>query len=609
MPFYSSAQPSIQIGLLHSIAERAGFSVDSFHLNLDFASRLSQRFYEMIAAHGGHLTGEWIFSKAAFGKDSVPAEVYFSKFPKELRSDQKRKATALFKRIQEFEAPRFLSDCIRTVNWDRYDLIGFSSTFQQNVASLALARRIKKKFPEVKILFGGANMEGEMGQECLRAFPFIDFVATGEGDLLFPELLRTLEKGAPASAGIGIPRALARDLDGIPGLAFRLNTEIRSSGPAPLFRDMDSLPTPNYDEYFERFERLNLHRNLSAIFLPVETARGCWWGEKHHCTFCGLNGMNMGFRAKSADRVRSELEELSTKYGSNRFSVTDNILDLKFFHSLFSNGQTKKDYQFAWEIKANLSREQLHQLYRGGMRQLQPGIESLSTHVLQLMRKGCSMLQNLVTLKWSLYYRIDAIWNLLYGFPGETEEDYEKEFHIVKLISHLAPPMECNRIWLERYAPYFFDRKTFPVSQVRPEASYSLVYPSHVELERLAYFFDYQMGNTVAEEFHKDRKKWVNQWQDNWESRDSDSLTFEFAKGKFWIHDKRTLPGRNKSDSFSILEGKIYEICSDTFHSIRYVQQELLQADQDVGETLNSFCELGYMVSEDGKYLALGIPM
>jgi hypothetical protein len=170
MPFYSSAQPSIQIGLLHSIAEKAGFSVDSFHLNLDFAARLSQRFYEMIAVHGGHLTGEWIFSKAAFGKSSVSAEAYFSKFPKELGSIQKKKGIALFKRIQEYEAPRFLSDCMRAIKWDRYDLIGFSSTFQQNVASLALARRIKKKYPAVKILFGGANMEGMLAGFSLYRF-------------------------------------------------------------------------------------------------------------------------------------------------------------------------------------------------------------------------------------------------------------------------------------------------------------------------------------------------------------------------------------------------------------------------------------------------------
>ena len=48
----------------------------------------------------------------------------------------------------------------------------------------------------------------------------------------------------------------------------------------------------------------------------------------------------------------------------------------------------------------------------------------LSTHVLKLMRKGTSMLQNLRLLKWCRYYGIEVAWNLIWGFPGETEEDY-----------------------------------------------------------------------------------------------------------------------------------------------------------------------------------------
>src|SRR3954465_271775 len=54
-----------------------------------------------------------------------------------------------------------------------------------------------------------------------------------------------------------------------------------------------------------RFSPLN--GALRPLML-IETARGCWWGAKNHCTFCGLNGETMGFRAKSADRVMTEIE-------------------------------------------------------------------------------------------------------------------------------------------------------------------------------------------------------------------------------------------------------------------------------------------------------------
>src|SRR4029078_9458024 len=63
-----------------------------------------------------------------------------------------------------------------------YDIVGFSSTFQQNIPSLALARELKRRHPGVKILFGGANCEDEMGRELHRSFPFLDVVCSGEAD-------------------------------------------------------------------------------------------------------------------------------------------------------------------------------------------------------------------------------------------------------------------------------------------------------------------------------------------------------------------------------------------------------------------------------------------
>jgi magnesium-protoporphyrin IX monomethyl ester (oxidative) cyclase len=60
--------------------------------------------------------------------------------------------------------------------------------------------------------------------------------------------------------------------------------------------------------------------------LLLETSRGCWWGAKQHCTFCGLNGGAMAFRSKSAERVVEEIRYLRDRYGVESLSVVDNIL-------------------------------------------------------------------------------------------------------------------------------------------------------------------------------------------------------------------------------------------------------------------------------------------
>ena len=60
---------------------------------------------------------------------------------------------------------------VEGIDWSAYDVVGFTSTFQQNVASLALARAIKEEHPRVTTLFGGANFDSVMGLEYLRVFP------------------------------------------------------------------------------------------------------------------------------------------------------------------------------------------------------------------------------------------------------------------------------------------------------------------------------------------------------------------------------------------------------------------------------------------------------
>jgi radical SAM superfamily enzyme YgiQ (UPF0313 family) len=88
---------------------------------------------------------------------------------------------------------------------------------------------------------------------------------------------------------------------------------------------------------FEALEyRLSIRRQLPSgskrkVRLPFESARGCWWGMRHHCTFCGLNGQTMAFRAKRPQRVLEELRDLARRYHSFKFMAVDNIIAL-FYH-------------------------------------------------------------------------------------------------------------------------------------------------------------------------------------------------------------------------------------------------------------------------------------
>jgi ribosomal peptide maturation radical SAM protein 1 len=604
MPFGSVTRPSIQLGLLAAIAGRSGFETDTHYFNLELAAQLTPPVYEALCEQRQHLTGEWLFAPAAFGADSPCNEdAYFDAFPEDVDwVESLGKDRSFFVELRRDILPAFIDRCLDAVDWAKYRVVGFSSTFQQNVACLALARRIKARHPQVITLFGGANMDGEMGPEYVRSFPFIDYAVVGEGDLVFPSFLERLSK-KEATAGLC-------------GLVANTPDGFVENGGAPPVRDLDALPVPKYDLYFDRAIALGLlpyYRDTWTI--PFESSRGCWWGEKHHCTFCGLNGNGMVYRSKSPERLLKELSVLAASHHITCFTAVDNILDWKYLPEVFTRlDQLKTDYQFFYEIKANLTRQQIKTLYLGWVRRIQPGIESMSTHVLQLMRKGCSMLINLRCLKWCLYYGIQVSWNLIWGFPGETEADYEKQIDVLNRITHLQPPSSGGPIWLERFSPYYTDRESFPVRNMRPESSYRYVYPEHVNLEKAAYFFEYEMGDTLPADTHLETNRLIAEWRDTWQSDLRHTLTYRRIPDGLLIDYNW---GQRRQGTYTIFGalGLIYEFCVETFHTASQVAEYLKSAPEpadvpveEVQDVLDEFCRGRLMASEDGKYFSLAIP-
>src|SRR5205823_3286143 len=169
-------------------------------------------------------------------------------------------------------------------------IVGCSSVFQQHCASLALLKRIRELSPQTVLLMGGANCEGEMGVETLRAFSWVDCVVSGEADEIFADLCRVLLAHGrtvdPSALPYGaISQAHLRN-------PLSVVSENGAQPPRLEVHDMDALPVPDYDHYFATLRASTLSHLIQPGLL-VESSRGCWWGEKSHCTFCGLNGTGM----------------------------------------------------------------------------------------------------------------------------------------------------------------------------------------------------------------------------------------------------------------------------------------------------------------------------
>ena len=129
-------------------------------------------------------------------------------------------------------------------------------------------------------------------------------------------------------------------------------------------------------------------------------------------------------------------------------------------------------------------------LSRAGIKKIQPGIESLDTNVLKLMRKGCTMLQNVQTLKLAAENGLFVEWNLLHGFPGETAENYRAIAAVIPKLGHLQPPSVCGPVRADRFSPYWARPESFGI-EISPNPAYAYIYPFSPEIvARLAYHFD-----------------------------------------------------------------------------------------------------------------------
>ncbi len=296
------------------------------------------------------LGGERLFARHLFAGRLSSDEAYFENV---LRATDPLFSDADRRDFEQAGAviPAFLDSCFASTDWSQYEIVGFTVTFQQMLAALAPARRIKEAHPQITICLGGAGCEGAMGQEILRQFSQVDLVFSGEADETFPAVVRQILGGQPIEPWSGV---FARG-----GTASEPQERPKVV--------LDDLPYPDCDDYFERLGRSPLRAEIEPVLL-FESARGCWWGAKSQCTFCGLNGGAIAFRSKSPERAVRELRFLTERYAVHKVCATDNILDHRYYRSFLPLVRAAGlDLELEYELKTNMTRTQADDLVAAGL--------------------------------------------------------------------------------------------------------------------------------------------------------------------------------------------------------------------------------------------------
>ena len=558
-PFAQVNYAHLGAHMLQASALEAGFRVRVLYANILWASTIGYDRYQMFMAYAIVLLGERSFARAAF--DAEPwgrnADRIFDELNNLDSTGKRGLASAKITpeavaRLADIEglAPPWADAVAEAISRYSYKVVGATTSVEQIATSVALLKRVKALRPDVTAILGGANCAGCMAEQVAALDPAIDFVFSGECDTAFPEFLKNLRAGVTPDDRI-------------------LRTDPISY--------LDNLPTPRFDEFFQQHEQFLASKGMGTPpnQMPYESSRGCWWGQKHQCTFCGINGLGLVYREKTHDRVLDEMRQLRDAHGNLAFAMSDAIMPWSYRKTLLPRlANEDPRFRIAYEEKANLSLKDVMLLKSAGVYWIVPGVEALSTGLLKLMNKGVLARQNIALLRYSRLCSVSLTWNLLLGFPGDQLEDYEQTLRLLPLLHHLQPPTAAYPFLVTRFSPYFDEPERYGITSIRPLQSYEDVYPDHVDVMSLAYHFeaDFETCDRRYPDLRRKLEEAVEEWQKCWDAGFRSSAVLratEMDGAMVMVRDTRGLDGTEeyqvlpRDQAIDVLTQQPYDPASD----------------------------------------------
>lgn len=609
MPWTTVLQPSLGLGVLCAELRSEGLACRAFHANLLLLKHMRAATYDALA-HSDVLN-EFLFTAPLDVVDEAQLDALCARCKLLCAAERNppgyedpAELYELILALRDEVVPAFLADCAERILAMEPTLVGFTCLFDQTLASAALARLLKDARPDLPIVLGGYAVQHDNGTEVLKAFPQVDAIARGDGEPIIARLAR-------ASVGDGA-------FDDIRGVTTRANMHRPQ---APLRADLRKALRPDYDDWFADVADLG-EREKVRVFtecLPLESSRGCWWGQRSHCTFCGIDEETLKYRAKAPEQVLAEIGSLRERYGVRyalRFS--DYIFPHHYHETLIPElARLQPRAQLECEIKANQTRERLQAFARAGFVAVQPGIESFSTPVLRRMDKGVRAIQNVQLLKWGYLDGVVINYNLIFGFPGDQPEEYRFLAENMPRLYHLTPPVSRGEVALTRFAPLYETPERFGLPGKATSHAYYRVLFSRSFLERTGfqldnycYYFDRNFDFTPQmAELYTRLVIQVAHWKQR-QAADGVMLAYKKGGGRYAFIDTRF--ARRETFELHGAAAALYEVCDDrAIGTEEAIGRAMALAGATRDEALEALDELDrrrVVWQSDRMLLGLGIP-
>lgn len=580
-------RPSIQLGALKAYLRKCfpGLPVRAEHFHLEAAALIGYPLYQAVSERTW--IAECVAAALLFPEQASRIEKLFIRQSRRNRL-VRRAGLEHLKAGLDQACDRF----IKSVDWAGFGLAGFSISLCQLSASLYLIRRIKKLFPGLPVVVGGSSFSGDSPEVLTTLFPEINYLIRGEGETGLAALAEGLCLG-------GLERAAVDNV------------------PPEQLRDLETLPTPDYDDYFTLLRGFVPEKRFFPV-LPVEASRGCWW-QAHKgghsgggCAFCNLNLQWAGYRSKSPRKVAAEIEDLSTQHKVLSFSFMDNLLPRKGANELFETlAGTGKDYRLFGEIRADTPVGQLVAMRRAGMREAQVGIESLSTGLLARMGKGVSALHNIEVMRHCEALGVNHGGNLIVHFPGSTKDEVLETLDNLAFVAAYRP-LKPVSFWLGLESPVFKAPQCFGIRLTGNDMRWKALFPVSVVEKMRLMIQGYRGGCGEQRRLWRPVLARLRHWNKNYGllmNGPDPRPILGYQDGKdFLIITRRQILGTSDTHRLPQVSRRVYLYCRKS-RSRERIQAQFPQLPADkVDGFLRMMLDRRLMFSENDRFLSLAVP-
>ncbi len=308
----------------------------------------------------------------------------------------------------------------------RPDVVGVTTLFSSSYPCVEEVLRVAKEVdPGIVTVVGGTH-PSFLARNCLEQNPNLDFIVIGEGEMSGLELLDRLNAG--------------QGYDGIDGLAWRQDGDVRITPKTTFIEDLDSLPWPARDlvdfEVYASANRAHGVYSKEPVTTTIQSSRGC----PAKCTFCSsMRFWGQKYRGRSADSVLGEILQVRNTYGVREFQFEDDNLtmDRKRAKHLFQ-AMIDRKLDIVWSTPNGvamwtLDEEMLTLMKKAGCYEVTLAFESGNQEVLRDVIKKPTNLKHAEKVVAAVKkVGLDHNAFFIMGFPGETKEQMKESYNLAK---------------------------------------------------------------------------------------------------------------------------------------------------------------------------------